>query len=75
MARGDRFAFDDRVRWMNLNDGGFYETGFGTVTDVDNALEKLQVRWDNGDYGWAYMDELEHLDAITRLGDIVRDDG
>ena len=67
-----RFKLDDRVRWQKLDDGGFYAHGSGTVTDMDNALEKLYVRWDDGDHGWAYMDEIEHLDVVTRLGDVLQ---
>ena len=67
------FDYDDRVKWVNLDDGGFYAPDvIGTVTDVDHALEKAHIRWDNGNFGWAYWDELEHLDPITRLGDLAR---
>lgn len=65
------FNFNDRVCWIRLDDGGFYEEGNGTVTDVDNALEKVHVRWDNGKYGWCYMDEVQHVDVVTRLGEVA----
>ena len=65
------FKLDDRVLWRKLDDGGFYELGAGTVTDVNHALEKLHVRWDNGKHGWCYVDEIEPLDVITRLGELA----
>ena len=67
------FNIDDRVQWQRLNERGFYEDdyGRGTVTAVDNALEKVWVCWDDGTRGWTYMDEVEHVDVITQLGDLA----
>ena len=65
------FNFNDRVCWIRLDDGGFFSDAHGTVRDVNNALEKVKVMWDDGAYGWAYMDELKHIDIVTRLGEVA----
>jgi len=71
------FKIDDRVQWTNVNDGGTIRVidggGRGTVTEVDHALEKVYVRWDNGDHGWLYFEDMEHVDAVTRLGEVADD--
>ena len=72
MSRNYGFAVEDRVEWTREDDGGFYAPGVGTIKEIDGALGKAYVTWDSGDYGWAFLDELVHADAITRLGDLAR---
>lgn len=66
-----RFEIDDRVQWHHQ----LPKPVRGTVTNVDHLLEKVYIRWDNGQHGWCYMASVEHLDVITQLGEIAQAPG